>query len=137
MPSDAFLDAAFFAFHTAWMIFVCVGWAWRRTRRVHLAIVALTAASWLGLGAFYGWGYCPLTDWHWQVRARLGYDDPNSYVQLLVNTVLGLDPPPLLTDIVTALALVLAAGASVWLNVRDVRARRARPTSAGGVDHRP
>ena len=26
----------------------------------------------VGLGAVYGWGYCPCTDWHWDVKRRLG-----------------------------------------------------------------
>jgi hypothetical protein len=65
------LNVAFFVVHGAWTVFNCVGWAWRRTRRLHLIAVGLTAASWVGLGARYGWGYCPCTDWHWQVREQL------------------------------------------------------------------
>jgi hypothetical protein len=78
------LNLGFFVFHTLWIAFNCVGWVWRRTRRWQFLTLTLTTLSWFGLGIWYGWGYCPCTDWHWQVRARLGYDDPPSYVQLLV-----------------------------------------------------
>ncbi len=30
------LNLLFFVFHTAWMIFNMLGWAWRRTRPFHL-----------------------------------------------------------------------------------------------------
>ena len=80
---DSILNGLFFVFHTAWIAFNCVGWIWRRTRPWQLATVSLTALSWFGLGVWYGWGYCPCTDWHWQVRARLGHQDPPSYIQLL------------------------------------------------------
>src|ERR1700754_2360186 len=85
------LDKAFFAFHTAWIGFNVVGWAWKRTRPFQLVTLGLTAFSWFVLGAFYGWGYCLCTDWHFQVRRRLGYvDTETSYVQMLLNRVLGI-----------------------------------------------
>jgi hypothetical protein len=81
---------AWFILHSGWIIFNVVGWAWRRTRRWHLLTMGLTGFSWFGLGAFYGWGYCPCTDAHLQVRQQLGYDDVGStYVQLLLQTILG------------------------------------------------
>ena len=75
-------NVGFFVFHTLWIVFKCLGWACRRTRRWQLATISLTALSWFGLGIWYGWGYCPFTDWHWQIRERLGYHDPPSYIQL-------------------------------------------------------
>jgi hypothetical protein len=116
---DEALNLAFFLFHTGWMVFNCTGWIWRSTRRWHLLTIALTTLSWFGLGIWYGWGYCPCTDWHWQVRARLGHVDPDSYVQLLVRVLTGLDLPPAVVD--TAVLLVFAASAvlSVVLNLRD------------------
>ena len=86
----AFLDILFFVFHTALMGFNLLGWAWRRTRVAHLIALSLTAFSWFVVGAFYGWGYCFCTDWHFRVRERLGYADPDTnYVQLLVNKLFG------------------------------------------------
>jgi hypothetical protein len=121
---DQLLNVAFFVFHTSWVVFNCVGWMWRRTRRWHLATVALTAASWFGLGVMYGWGYCPCTDWHWQVRERLGYRDPPSYMQLLIAEVTGgLDLPSTAVDVGTVAVLLIVAVLSTVLNVRDRRRR--------------
>ena len=69
------LNLLFFVFHTAGMIFNLVGWAWRRTRPFHLLTIGLTAFSWFILGIWHGWGFCLCTQWHWEVRQRLGYLD--------------------------------------------------------------
>jgi hypothetical protein len=121
---DELLNLAFFAFHTAWIGFVCAGWIWRRTRRWHLLAVGLTALSWFGLGLWYGWGYCPCTDWHWQVRERLGYVDPPSYTQLLIRVVTGIDLGSRAANALTLGVLVAAAAMSVALHARDRRAGR-------------
>jgi hypothetical protein len=122
--SDLTLNAAFFILHSAWIVFNCVGWAWRATRRWQLATVTLTVASWVGFGPWYGWGYCPLTDWHWRVRERLGYDDPPSYVQMLFSSLLGIDIAPAAADAIAVVTVAAAAALSVYANF--VRGRRSR-----------
>src|SRR5688500_15949101 len=121
---DQALNVGFFVFHTAWIAFNCLGWIWRITRRWQLATVALTATSWFGLGVWYGWGYCPCTDWHWQVRARLGHHDPPSYIQLMIREVLGVELSPNASDAVALVTLTAVAAISIRLNLRDWRARR-------------
>lgn len=121
---DDALNAGFFVFHTAWVVFTCLGWIWRRTRRWQFATALLTAISWFGLGAWFGWGYCPCTDWHWQVRARLGYDNPPSYIQMLIREVAGIDIAPAAADALTLAVFVMASAASVVLNLGDWRAAR-------------
>lgn len=120
---DQILNVGFFVFHTLWIAFNVLGWMWRRARPWHLATVSLTALSWFGLGILYGWGYCPCTDWHWQVRARLGHQDPPSYIQLLVSTLTGIDLNPTLVDGMALGTLTVVAILSVALNLRD----RSRP----------
>ena len=115
------LNVFFFAFHTAWMLFNCVGWIWRRTRPWHLATIALTGASWFVLGIWYGWGYCPCTDWHWQVRERLGYRDPPSYTEMLFEQLTGIAVTTTLANTVTVTVFVVVSVLSVVLNVRDRR----------------
>ncbi len=110
---DQALNIAFFVFHSAWIVFVCTGWIWRRTRPWQLAAVALTAASWFVLGFRYGWGYCPFTDWHWQIRARLGFIDPPSYIQLLIRELSGVELRPVAADALAVVTLVVAAGLGV------------------------
>jgi len=79
------------------------GGVWRRTRRRQLATAFLTALSWFGLGLRYRWGCCPCSDWHWEVRSRLGFNDPPSHIQLLIWKLSGIVLGPLAAD---ALALV-------------------------------
>ena len=118
---DEALNVAFFVFHTLWILFNCLGWAWRRTRRLHLATVSLTALSWFGLGAWYGWGYCPCTDWHWQIRERLGYHDPPSYIQLLIRELTTIDLGPDAANALGLGTLIVVAAATGVLNIRDSR----------------
>ena len=126
MPSkiDEGLNVAFFVFHTLWIAFVCVGWAWKRTRRWHVAAASITALSWFGLGIVYGWGYCPFTDWHWQVRERLGHRDPPSYVQLLISETMGIELSPDVANALALVVLVLAGIVTALLNLRDWRRER-------------
>jgi Protein of Unknown function (DUF2784) len=119
---DHALNGGLLAFHTAWIIFNATGWMWQRTRRWHLFTIALTALSWFGLGAWYGWGYCLFTDWHWAVRERLGYrDDPASYMQLLIAEVLRISVSAFWADAVTGALFALVTVLTVVFNLRDVR----------------
>jgi len=121
---DYFLDKFFFVFHTSLIFFNLFGWAWKKTRLAHLVVISLTALSWFGLGIWYGFGYCPSTDWHWQVRTRLGYYDlPDSYLQFLFEHLTGKTVSAQLVDIVAVSALFLALGISVFINYQDWRRR--------------
>ena len=124
---DAFLNVFFFAFHSCLILFILFGWLFRPLRRANLAVIVLTLFSWTILGIWYGYGYCPSTDWHWQARSRLGIvNDPDSYTKLLFDSVLGADVSVGLVDTVTALLLAAALAGSVYTNVRDYRRRRAK-----------
>jgi Protein of Unknown function (DUF2784) len=115
---DAFLDKFFFVFHSAWIIFLLFGWVWKKTRLANLAVIFLTAFSWFFLGIWYGYGYCPSTDWHWRVRAKLGYQDlPSSYTKFLIDSFTGWDVSQKTVDIWTLVLLLLAMSASLVLNV--------------------
>ena len=115
-----FLNIFFFVFHTVWTLFNMVGWMFRPTRRWHLVTLTLTALSWFVLGIWYGWGYCLCTDWHWQVRRQLGFDDEsNSYIHFLLLKLTGINMDPQLVETATLVIFVLAVVMSVWLNIRD------------------
>jgi|SRR6056297_4212761 len=117
-----FLDYFFTIFHGALAAFNAVGWAWKKTRRLHLVTSGLTMLSWFGLGLLYGWGYCPCTDWHWQVKRELGERDlPASYIKYHVDQLTGLDSNPVVVDTAVAVIGVMAFLLSCWLNFRDVR----------------
>ena len=115
-----FLNIFFFAFHTIFTLFNIVGWAFRKTRRLHLITVSLTAFSWFILGIWYGWGYCFCTDWHWDVREKLGYtDESGSYIHFLILKLTGVNMNPKLVDNVTLIVFLVSFVLSIWLNIRD------------------
>lgn len=120
---DAALNVLFFTFHTAWVVFNCVGWIWPRTRPWHLLTISLTGLSWFVLGVRYGWGYCPCTDWHWQVRERLGYVDPPSYTQLLITELTGMDIGTTAANAITLVVFAVSLVLSLVLNARGRRRR--------------
>ncbi len=114
------LDWFFTGFHTLLIVFNLVGWIWKPSRKLNLATILLTAGSWLILGIFYGIGYCPFTDWHWNVLRELGETGlPHSYPQYLINRVTGITLPSLTVDIITASSLGVAFIISLYLNIRD------------------
>lgn len=122
-----FLNIFFFVFHSFWILFILLGWIFPKTRKLNLAVVVLTAFSWFVLGIWYGFGYCPSTDWHWQVRMRLGYYDmPASYLTFLFRSLLGRGVDKTLVDILAVIFLFAALSASAITNYRDWKNRRDR-----------
>jgi hypothetical protein len=84
-----------------------------------------TGFSWFVLGIWYGFGFCPCTEWHWQVRIALGHDDmPRSYTKFLVDSLTGLDVNAVLMDTMTLVLFLLALFASVMANTREWKRRR-------------
>ncbi len=123
------LDALFIALHTLLVGFNLIGWAWRRARRLHLITITATLLSWFGLGVVYGWGYCPLTDWHWQVKRALGETGlPASCVEYYLDRLTGFDWSPATVDAVVVGSALAALLLSMALNLRDRSAKRARST---------
>ena len=113
------LDKFFFVFHSAVIVFNLLGWLWERTRLLNLVLLLSTGFSWFVLGIWYGFGFCPCTEWHWQVRMKLGYHDmPRSYTKFLVDSITGLDVNAAVMDILTLVLFALALFASVMANVK-------------------
>lgn len=122
-----FLNVFFFVFHTTLILFILFGWLWTKIRKINLAVVIMTAFSWFFLGIWYGFGYCPCTDWHWQVRMRLGYYDmPSSYLTFLIRSIFGWEVDKRLVDVFAVVFLFLAIFASVVTNYRDWKNRSDR-----------
>jgi len=115
------LNIIFFVMHITILLFNLTGWIWRRTRSWHLISVGITLFSWLGLGYWYGWGYCVLTDWHWQVRRQMGFIDPSSFTELLIVDIFRLPVSSLMVDWLTAGGIAIATLLSVTLFVLDRR----------------
>ncbi len=118
-------DKAFFVLHTLLMGFNMAGWAWKRTRLYHLVAVLLTAFSWFILGAYYGWGYCICTDWHFQVRRQLGYPEAgSSYLQLLASELFGISMDRAVSDWIAGgvFGFIILATVVTWVRVWRRRA---------------
>src|SRR5688572_3404506 len=114
-----FLNSFFFVFHTLFTLFNITGWMFRRTRQLHLITLSLTAFSWFVLGIWYGFGYCVCTDWHWEVREKLGYvDQSRSYIHFLLLKVTGINFNPQLVDYSTLIFFLISCVMSIWLNIR-------------------
>ncbi len=119
------IDIFFVVFHTTLILFNVFGWIWRKTRLANLVTLGLTGGSWFILGIFFGMGYCPLTDWHFNVLRRLGHSNlPNSYIKYLVDRLSGMDFNADLVDGLTLGGFFLALVISIILNVRDIRRNR-------------
>ncbi len=115
-----FLDVFFFGFHTVIILFNVFGWIIPKWRLLNLIVLSLTAFSWFILGIWYGWGYCFCTDWHWQVRDALGYNDMgSSYIHFLILKLTNLDLPLEVVDTTTAVVFFLALLVSLYFNVRS------------------
>lgn len=77
----------------------------------------LTAFSWFVLGIWYGWGYCFCTDWHWDVREKLGYEDRSgSYIHFLLLKISGFNLNPQLVERATLVIFILCLVLSLWYN---------------------
>ena len=113
------LDFLLYAAHLLLIGFNLLGWIWRKTLRWHLLCVLLTALSWFGLGIWYGFGYCFITDWQWDVKRQLGQSNlPNSFIDHFVNQVMGLSISSQLIDVLTGLMFGLVAIISIVRNWR-------------------
>ncbi len=113
------------------------GWIAPRTRFLQRWVLLLTTLSWVGLGAFYGWGYCFLTDWHWSVKRQLGERAlPPSYIQYILRHKLGFNVPDFWVDVGTGtvFVLLLLITAGQMLYSRKKSARRFHGTHGTGPD---
>jgi hypothetical protein len=119
------LDIFFILFHTALTLFNLFGWIIKKTRRINLYTLLATGASWFLLGIFYGIGYCPLTDWHFEVLRRLGhYNLPYSYIKYLYDRITGSDINAQLVDVLTGVLFSIAFVLSLVLNLRDLMRKK-------------
>lgn len=117
-------DTFFFVFHVALIIFNLFGWIPARFRKLNLITLLLTAFSWFVLGIFYGFGYCFLTDWHWDVREKLGETPESySYIHFLITELTPLEIPEKTVDVLTAVFFFAALVTSIFVNLRAQKKR--------------
>lgn len=118
------LDLFFTLVHLAIIFFNLLGWIWPRTRKAHLVCVIATAASWFILGMWFGLGYCPITDWQWQIKEKLGEENlPSSFIKYFADKISGTNLDAALIDKLTAGIFALVFVLSVYLNLTRHRRR--------------
>ena len=121
-------DYALLVFHAGLTLFNLLGWTWRKTRVANLVALLITGGSWFILGLWYGIGYCPLTDWHWEVLRRLGETGlPRSYITYVIQRILGLQVSGPAVERWTGILFFVALLLSVVLNILHRRRRRRSP----------
>jgi hypothetical protein len=116
-PMLKFLDILLTLAHFAIIGFNLFGWISPRTRKAHLIVVGATAFSWFILGIWFGWGYCPITEWQWNVKGKLGETNlPNSFIKYYVDKISGKDVNPWLVDMVTLVTFLAVIALAVYQN---------------------
>lgn len=114
---DSALDHFYFWLHFIIILFNLTGWIWKSTRKAHLIVVAATLFSWLALGLKYGLGYCFLTDWHWEIKRKLGETDlPASFVKYFLDQYTNIDLSANSVDLITGISFAQAVLLSVYFN---------------------
>lgn len=117
-----FLDYFFLIFHTLLVLINVLGWVFKKTIKIQRIALLLTLFSWLVLGFTYGWGYCILTDWHWDVLRELGQTPSESaYIQYLFKRLLNITISRSFSDTITILGLIFGAAGAVFRYIQNYK----------------
>lgn len=110
-------DIFFVVFHTALILFNLLGWIWKPLRRANLIALVLTGLSWFLLGLFFGIGYCPFTDWHFQVLSEMGrHPASHSYIEYFLQRITGSDLEVSFIDSGTIVLYFIVLAISIYFN---------------------
>lgn len=119
------LDYFFLIFHLILVVFNLFGWLVKRTRKLNFLTLTLTFLAWFGLGLFYGIGYCPLTDWHWQILKKIGETGlPDSYITYIIERATGIKIDDYVITVLTVVLFFAAYIISIVINFRDIKRKR-------------
>jgi hypothetical protein len=93
------LDVFFTLLHLVIILFNLFGWLFAKVLKYHLLFALLTLACWFLLGIWYGIGYCPITDWQWQIKEQMGETGlPDSFIKYYLDKITGKDVNAILVD---------------------------------------
>lgn len=111
------LDLFLTLLHLLIIGFNLFGWIFPATRKLHFIFILLTGASWFILGIWFGIGYCPITDWQWQVKEKLGESNlPNSFITYMANKITGRQFSDAFIDRLVLGSFISAVLLSVYFN---------------------
>lgn len=110
--------------HLVIILFVMTGWLFSVSRPFHLAFILLVLSCWFILGRWFGYGYCPVTDWQWKLKAHFGKDRPDaSYIRYVLQYVTGRELNPVTVDKSVLIGTGMITGASLCLNIWQALSR--------------
>ena len=111
-----FLNILLHVVHVSIIVFCLFGWIYEPTRKANLVLLIMVLISWVGLGCFFGFGYCLITDIQWKVMERLGKRPASgSYIKYLSDRIPGLDVSEVIAERMTeVLFFTLLAVSSVF-----------------------
>ena len=93
------------------------GWIIKQTRKLHFWFAMLTLACWTILGIWYGIGYCPITDWQWDIKTKLGEQNlPGSFIKYFADKITGANINSDLIDALTLGLFLIAIICSIRVN---------------------
>ncbi|HYK55792.1 MAG TPA: DUF2784 domain-containing protein [Flavisolibacter sp.] len=111
------LDILLTLVHLIIIGFNLTGWIWPATRKAHLICVAATLFSWAVLGIWFGFGYCPVTEWQWEVKRKLGETNlPGSFIKYYADKLSGKNFDPSLVNTLTAATFGLIIIVTIYVN---------------------
>lgn len=97
--------------------FNLLGWIFKRTRKTHFWFAMATLGCWVILGVWFGFGYCPITDWQWHVKARLGEQNlPDSFIKYFADKVFNSNINADLVDALTLIFFLISIGCTIKVN---------------------
>jgi hypothetical protein len=112
-----FIDVLFTLLHIIIILFNLFGWIFPAARKAHFISIIITAFCWFVLGIWFGWGYCPLTDWQWHIKEQLGETNlPASFITWFANKTIGMRFSDTFINLITLLLFISAAIVSVYFN---------------------
>lgn len=117
-------DVFFHVIHLTVIIINTTFWMSFRTLRLAQITLSLTLISWIGFGFKYGFGYCFLTDWHWQLKESMGDRNlPMSYIKLVLDRTFGGDWNPEAVDKGTTVVIFVALLGCIVQTIRSIKRR--------------
>jgi hypothetical protein len=116
------LDYVFHIIHLTVIVINTTFWMSFRTLRIAQTSLMLTILSWFGCGTIYGFGYCFLTDWHWQIKQQMGDTNlPSSYIKLILDRTTGSNWDPKIIESMTMFVLIFSVAGCLIQTLKYVK----------------
>jgi hypothetical protein len=84
--------------------------------------MSITLFSWLALGLKYSIGYCFLTDWHWEVKRKLGETDlPASFIKYFLDAYTPIQASSNSVDLATGISFSSVVIIAIALKIKAIK----------------